>query len=130
MSCAQRLTASLNGSPCRSGLLTAAWLCSTPYGVIEWFAAFAADVAEAALSCSTPYGVIEWFARPWLAVQDPDECAQRLTASLNGSQEMARRVAAACLLCSTPYGVIEWFALEASHGPDRLSDVLNALRRH
>ncbi len=71
------------GSQGEGGVLAAG--CSTPYGVIEWFARLDREINTRATECSTPYGVIEWFAPSRERLARKWHCAQRLTASLNGS---------------------------------------------
>ena len=99
--CAQRLSASTNGS--RNRHLIPVW----------------------AIVCSTPFGINEWITR--ISAKEPRQrtpSAQRLSASTNGSRN-CHRPRSPRGLCSTPFGINEWITPLT---PDRICLVVCAQR--
>ena len=83
--CAQRLSASTNGSPrCDSAVVLEQW-CSTPFGINEWITRSSRGHHGRLAECSTPFGINEWITTAFLLAVPIALCAQRLSASTNGS---------------------------------------------
>jgi len=101
--CAQRLSASTNGSQVDCEFRLPGHQCSTPFGINEWFT-FGHDN------------------RP-----QESPCAQRLSASTNGSPQPVVTGLLKVLMCSTPFGINEWFTRCASRF-GCIRSVLNAFR--
>ena len=62
-------------------------------------------VAESVYGCSTPYGINGRNTQGRRGVPSPPACAQRLTASTEGTPQVARDGVARLVMCSTPYGI-------------------------
>ncbi len=110
--CAQRLSASEIGSPidprsCRNRAI----LCSTPFGIGDWFTLLQLAIVDHVRLCSTPFGIGDWFTAE-LVNQGRFKkiCAQRLSASEIGSLTIEAYVLASAEQgCSTPFGIGDWF---------------------
>ena len=106
---AQRLSASTNGSRPRQTHSLIVCLCSTPFGINEWITRDRA--------ASLPVRVVlnafrhqRMDHRPQLAERTQGSCAQRLSASTNGSRE-EEDWDYCTSRCSTPFGINEWITI-------------------
>ena len=62
-------------------------LCSTPFGINEWITSSCGEPIAGTCGCSTPFGINEWITVTPLFSAVFFSCAQRLSASTNGSPE-------------------------------------------
>ena len=124
--CAQRLSASTNGSPRGHRIIDGTGKCSTPFGINEW-------ITFACRQMKPQKPVLNAFRHQrmdhtYRTENSPElDCAQRLSASTNGSHGDAIVVPLAAMLCSTPFGINEWITDRERGGVDDCT-VLNAFR--
>ena len=150
--CAQRLSASTNGSlGVVGGKLGAVGGCSTPFGINEWITELALLPPSTRIACSTPFGINEWITIQWagklrficvlnafrhqrmdhlILTHKKLQKENVLNAFRHQRMDHFRDIGKLLngFLCSTPFGINEWITRFQRVGDRLRFFVLNAFR--